>query len=460
MPKPLLSGKHVLVLGLGLHGGGVAVTRWLVKNKANVVVTDIKTRQQLASSIKNLHGLPIKFVLGKHPIKLLKDCQMIVQNPGVPADSKFLLVAKKAGIPIENEASLFLKLCPTKKLVAVTGTRGKSTTVSVLGTILREKWPSTLVAGNIRDTVLFDILDKLTSNSVVVLELSSWQLEVVGQHKLRIPTAVITNVMPDHLNRYKNFASYSQAKANIFRSQNKEDSLILNYDNDVTKKFSRLAKSRVYWFSQKKEIHRGCFVRSGNIYWRNNGKDKLLFKQDDINIIGSHNVANILAASTAAALWGVGATQIKKGIKKFKGLHDRLEFVRKFNNVSYYNDTTSTTPDSAIAALKAFKNKSKILIAGGMDKKLSYKELAEVIKHQSVVVILLPGTATPKIQQALRGYKKQLLARTMNEAVGFARDMAAPDSIVLLSPAAASFGLFLHEFDRGQKFIQAVKLLN
>ncbi len=460
MAKPLFTGRRIVVLGLGLHGGGVAVTKWLVKNKAKVTVTDIKTKDQLASSLKQLKGLPITYVLGKHPVSLLENCDLVIQNPGVPEENVFLNQAKKRGIAIENEASLFLKLCPTKKIVAVTGTRGKSTTVSLLGQIMRSKVGHTVVAGNIRDTLLFDVLDKLNDSSTVVLELSSWQLEMVGKYNLRIPAAIVTNVLPDHLNRYRNFSAYARAKASIFRGQKYDDVLVLNYDNVVTRNFSRQAKAKVYWFSQRKKVVRGCYAQSGRVYWRDGDKTKFIFSRDDISVVGDHNLANVLAASTAGLTLGMGVGKIRAAVKKFKGLHDRLEFVRKINKVVYYNDTTSTSPDAAIAALRSFTDKPIVLIAGGTDKKLLYDSMARTIRHQAVKVILLPGTATVKLQQALKGYKEQLLALTMNQAVRLAKQLAAPGAVVLLSPGAASFGLFLHEFDRGEKFKQAVKSLS
>lgn len=461
MTRSWFAGKKIVVLGLGLHGGGLAVTKWLVKNKAQVTVTDIKTAAELAPSLKQLRGLPLKLVLGRHPLNLLAGCKMVVQNPAVPADHPFLKVARQRGVPIENEASLFLKLCPSSRLVAVTGTRGKSTTVSWLGEMLRRSWPRAIVAGNIRDTLLFEVLDRLTVSTPVALELSSWQLEVVGQHHLRIPVAVVTNVLPDHLNRYPSMADYARAKAMIFAGQEATDAVILNYDNDITKKMSRSALARVYWFSAEHVVPRGCFFKKGSIYWREGrGKNQFLYRQTDIKIPGRHNLLNCLAATCAALVMGVKPKQVYEAVRRFSGLHDRLELVRKLKGVAYYNDTTATSPHATLAALAAFSTEPIILIAGGSDKNLPYKQMAQAIKRRVQAVILLPGTATVKLQRELGLYKNQFLVANMNEAVSLAKSLAAVGSVVLLSPGAASFGLFQHEFDRGQAFKRAVKSLN
>lgn len=456
MTSRLFAAQRIVVLGLGLHGGGLAVARWLAKQGAKLVVTDLKSRRELAPSLKKLKGLKIRFVLGSHPLSLLKNCDLVIQNPGVSRNHPFILAAKRRGVPVANEASLFLKLCPTKNIVAVTGTRGKSTSVSLLGEMLKQFQANTFVAGNIRDTVMFDVLDKLNSKSIIVLELSSWQLEIVGQYKLRIPSAAITNVLPDHLNRYPSFASYTNAKAMIFAGQQKGDNLVLNWDNKVTRKLSSKARSQVYWFSLAKRVPRGCFVRGKKIYWRDQNKDVLLFSRSDLKILGEHNLANILAAATVAMIMKVSPRQIKLAVKKFTGLHDRLEFVRKVDGVAYYNDTTATSPDATISALRAFNKQPIILIAGGTDKKLPYEHLAKLIKQRVKSLILLPGTATVKLQAELKNYSRILLARNMVEAVKFAKHLAPAKSIVLLSPAAASFGLFRHEFERGEAFKKAV----
>ncbi|MDZ4229999.1 MAG: UDP-N-acetylmuramoyl-L-alanine--D-glutamate ligase, partial [Candidatus Veblenbacteria bacterium] len=335
--------RRVVVLGLGVHGGGAAVARWLARQGAQVTVTDLKTRVELAPSLKTLKGLPIRYVLGTHPMRLLSRCDLVVQNPAVPANHPFLKAAARLGVAVENEASLFLKLCPSQRVVAVTGTRGKSTTVSLLGAMLRHTWPRTVVAGNIRDTVLFDALDRLTPRTPLALELSSWQLELVGKHQLRIPLAVVTNVLPDHLNRYPSFAAYARAKSFIFTYQDKQDALVLNYDNPITRGFAQRARGRVYWVSLRRAVPRGCFVRGVVVHWRDGAVNERLFSVSDLVLTGEHNLYNALSAAAAARLMGVTPSSICQAIRSFQGLHDRLELVRTMGGVRFVNDTTATS---------------------------------------------------------------------------------------------------------------------
>lgn len=444
------------MLGLGLHGGGVAVARWLVRHGARVTVSDIKSRQELGSSLRLLKKMPIHYVFGSHPYSLLKKCDLIIQNPGVPAELPLLKLARRTGIPIENEASLFLKLCPSKNIIGITGSKGKSTTTALLGAIFKIWNKHTVVAGNIRDTVMFQVLDNLTKQTPVILELSSWHLELVGEQHLHIPQAVVTNVLPEHLNRYSSLKAYAKAKSYIFRYQNKSDAVILNYDNKLTRQFGKIAKSRVYWFSVNHSVPRGIFVSHDAVCWREHKKQKL-FSVANIRLLGQHNLENVLAAVAAARLSGVNTTTIIKAVKKFTGLHDRLELIAIKNKVKYYNDTTATAPVATQAALRALKIRPLVLIAGGTDKLLDYSSLARDIKKNVAFLILLPGTATVKLQANLRNFKKVLLARNMTEAIGLASTFAKSGGAVLLSPGAASFGLFHHEFDRGEQFIKAVK---
>lgn len=452
-----LRGKRVLVLGLGLHGGGVSVVRWLVRQGARVSVSDPKSKQELAPSLAKLESLPVSFYLAHQPpVRLLSRFDVIIQNPAVPRNLPFLRAARKKGLAIENEASLFLKFSPSQQLIGVTGSKGKSTTSALLAAMLRRAYPQAVVAGNIRDTLMLDVLPKLKPQTPVVLELSSWHLELVGEHKLKFPLAVITNLLPDHLNRYASFAAYARAKANIFRFQTMRDTLVLNYDNRVMRQFGAQARAQVYWFSTRHKVPRGTWVRDGNVCWREGKSEVRLFQVTDLGLLGEHNLANSLAAATAAYLFGVSPQAIRLAVRHFVGLHDRLEFVRTLRGVRYVNDTTATAPVATQAALRALKGERVVLIAGGQDKCLSYRELALAIRRYALAVILLPGTATVKLQRALKGYPKQLLAFNLTEAVRLASLVAPPRGIVLLSPAAASFGLFRHEFDRGQQFVRAV----
>lgn len=457
---PNLKGKHVLVLGLGIHGGGVAVTRWLVKQGAAVTVSDIQSSRQLKPSLRKLIGLPVTYHLGAKPAtQLMVGCDFIVQNPAVPGELPFIKLARKRGIPIENEASLFLKFCPSSFVIGITGSKGKSTTTSLVGSILKRKYKDTIVAGNIRDTVMFDALPHVKSNTPVVLELSSWHLEIVGQQKIRLPISIITNVTPEHLNRYKSFNDYARAKKQIISHQGASDIAILNYDNPVTRKFGSGVKSQVYWFSGVKQVPRGAYLKGGYVWWSDKGTIKKIFPRSIIGLPGAHNLQNVLAATVAAIIAVVDLPRIRGAVHSFKGLHDRLEEIKKINGVSYINDTASTAPQAACAALKALSPKPIVIIAGGVDKKLNYQEMAQSIRKYAQTAVLLPGTATAKLQHELGSYKPQVLVNTMAQAVKLASKFVPRGGVVLLSPGAASFNLFKHEFHRGQEFRRAVNKL-
>lgn len=457
MPVPVFRGKRVLVLGLGLHGGGVAVVRWLSRHGARVTVSDLKTKAQLAPSLQTLRGLRVKYYLGQPPVtRLLRGCEFIVQNPAVPRELPFLKLARQRKIPIENEATLFLKLCPAKVVIGVTGSKGKSTTTALLGKILAAWKKNTIVAGNIRDTVMFDALPRIKPGTIVALELSSWHLEVMGQKRMRLPIAVVTNVTEEHLNRYSSFVSYVRAKRRLIQFQRPEDAAILNYDNPETRKFARHTVAGVYWFSKNKSVARGSYVKGSQVYWRNGARVEKLFSVSDVRMLGEHNLENALAAATAARLAGVPARVIRAAVGAFNGLHDRMELVKKVNKVDYINDTAATAPQAVCAALAALAPRSVVLIAGGVDKNLNYRTMAQSVRRLAKAVVMLPGTATVKLQRELRGYKPQLLAKSMAEAVRLASRLAPAGGVVLLSPGAASFNMFLHEFHRGQEFKRAV----
>ncbi len=290
-----------------------------------------------------------------------------------------------------------------------------------------------LLAGNIRTSALEE-LPKIHKNTIIILELSSWQLEDLKPHKISPHIAVITNIMQDHLNRYKGMREYIKAKKLIFKFQNPNDILILNHDDKIVRKFNKEAKSKIIFYSKNKK-----------------------FK--NIKLPGEHNLSNISAAVAVAKLFRIPENRIQDTLKKFKGIEGRLEFIKESKGVKYYNDTTATTPEATVSALESFSLGHIILIAGGTDKNLNFKELVRTIIQKVKLLILLPGTATKKIEKAslqLATHK----TKSMNAAVKFASQNAKRGDMVLLSPGCASFGLFKHEFDRGEQFIKCIKELS
>ena len=367
----------------------------------------------------------------------------------MPDNSPYLKVAKKNNIPIEDDVGIFFELCPAP-IIGVTGTKGKSTVVTLIYQFLKSKYSDVVLAGNIGISPL-ESLKKIKKSSKVVLELSSWQLEGLKKHQKSPQVALITNIYPDHLNRYKNLEDYIKSKKIIFLFQKPKDSLFLNYDDSVVKKFAKIAKSKVYFFS-KKRIPKG---------FKKNIKDSKL---------GEHNISNILAAISVVGLYKVPLKNIQKILKKFKSIPWRQEFIKKIRGVKYFNDTTATMPEAAIAAIRTLSQKfpkSKIiLIAGGQDKKLNFRSLAKEISKRVSHLILLSGTASDEIRKELKTLKATKLPllvvseiNSMEKAVKIASKIAGRGDIILLSPAAASFNLFKNEFDRGAQFNKIVKQL-
>lgn len=434
----LFKNKKVLVMGLGLNGGGVGVAKFFCKQGAEVLVTDLKTDQQLEESLDKLKGLKIKYILGRHREVDFLWADLIVKNPDVPETSPYLDIARRNDIPIETDVSLFFKLSKAY-IIGVTGTKGKSTTASLIYHLLKPKYKRTFLAGNIGVSPL-ELLPKINKNDKVVLELSSFELEGLKQSP---NVAVVTNIMPDHLNRYVSMYEYIEAKKTIFKFQNKKDFLVLNGDDSIVRQFAEGVKAKIIYFSAKDQLE--------NI------------NLDKFKLIGQHNLYNLFAAIKVAKIMKVPDKKIEKAIKTFKGVANRQELVGEFNGVKYFNDTTATMPEAAIAAIDSFAQQfpevNRIFICGGMNKGLQYEELAEKIKEKVNILIMLPGTASDKIKERLTGYEKIYNVSSMQEAARKAAELARKGDVVVLSPGATSFNLFKNEFDRGGQFVDAVKNL-
>lgn len=437
MKKIDFKGKRVIVMGLGLQGQGLWAAKLASQQGAKVTVTDLKSAKELASTLKKLKGLPIKYVLGKHREEDFAQADLIIRNPAVPTDSKYLQIAQANQVPIEMEISLFFLLSPARRenIIGVTGTRGKTTTTILIGKILSQAGFDTAVGGNIPEKPALSLLGRIKPETKVVLELSSWQLEGLSSHKISPHIAVITNIYPDHMNRYQSMTDYITAKKLIFDFQNSGDYLVLNKDNSQTRRLGKTAKSKVVYFSSSE--------LPGSI-------------ASSIKLKGKHNLENLAAAVAVGRIMKIGSKTIQAAVKDFKGVPHRLEFVRKVDGVSFYNDTCATIPEATMAALSIF-NQPVILIAGGADKNLDFSQLAQKIKDSTVKsVILLEGTAIAKLKKVIEG---KLIGGCFNDfkkAILAAKKAAKPGDVVLLSPACASFGMFRNEFDRGEQFRRVV----
>ncbi|MDP3882447.1 MAG: UDP-N-acetylmuramoyl-L-alanine--D-glutamate ligase [Candidatus Staskawiczbacteria bacterium] len=439
--KRIFKNKNVLIMGLGLHGGGVGAAKFFCKQKAKVLITDLKTKEQLTESIKKLKGLPVNYALGGHKENDFINADLIIKNPDVPGSSPYLEIARKNNVEIETDVSLFFKLSDAF-IIGVTGTKGKSTTASLIFHLLKPKYlpagrqdKRLFLAGNIGVSPL-ELLPKIKKGDKVILELSSFELEDLSQSP---NIAVITNILPDHLNRYASMAEYINSKKPIFKYQDKNDVVILNKDDSIVRQIADEAKSKVYVFSADSVDMAG------------------------LKIFGEHNKANIAAAVEVAKIMEIPGDVINKALKTFKGVPSRQEFVREVGGVKYFNDTTATIPEAVIAVINSlserFSNAEVFLICGGVYKGVDYKKFSEKVRQKNVTLILLPGSASDKIKESLSGYQKINETPSMLEAVRKAKELAKRGDVVALSPAASSFNMFKNEFDRGEQFVKAVKSL-
>ncbi len=455
-------GKRVTVMGLGLFGGGVGAVKYLASQGADVTVTDLKSAEELSTSLKRLDNLPVKFKFGKHDEEDFVNVDMLVVSPAVPDDSKFLEIAFKNNIRIDSELSIFFRLCPAP-VIGITGSNGKSTTTSLLGEMLKEAGIKTWVGGNIGVSLLGN-LDEIKPDDVVVLEISSFQLEYLARIEMSPHISIVTNIAPNHLDRHKTMENYIGTKKAIIHYQQEDDYAILNYDDPTLKKWEGKSKGRHLWFSATKELEHGAFLKNNEIIFNHNSKRTVIPCPTQINIKGIHNWQNIMAASYAATLMHADVESIKNTITGFTGLEHRLEYVQTINEVQYYNDSKATTPEAAIAGIKAF-NSPTILIAGGYDKKVSLHQFAQECVRNTKCVILIGETANT-IQKLIQDIKREktkpevYMAASLEESVKKASEVAKSGDIILLSPACASFGMFANYEERGKRFKALVSQLN
>lgn len=442
--------KKVVIMGLGQypHGSGIEAAKFFIKQGAKVIITDIKTKKQLARQIKQIARGKWQMVLGKHRKQDFKNTDLIVQNPGVPDNSPYLKIARQNKIPITNDIAVFFQSIPKKQLVVgVTGTRGKSTTTALIHKIIKQKFPRARLAGNIGNSPLA-FAEKLKKDEPVVLELSSWLLHHLGNLKISPQVAIVTNVLKDHLNRYETFSHYVKDKEQIFKYQKKNGSVILNYDNPVTRRMAKKTRSRIFWFSLSGLKQNGACLNGDKIIFKKNNRREEVVKKSALCLEGEHNLANTLAAVAAAKVLKIPNYKIKKALKVFRGLPYRLEKIKIKNGVSYYNDSTSTTPDALIAALKTL-GRNIILIAGGNSKGLPIKPAHKIIKQTVKHLILTPGTATSEFP---RGKK----VKDLKSAVRLARKLAKSGDSILFSPATTWLPK-MNEFERGEEFNRIIK---
>ncbi len=461
-----LRGKRALVMGLGVHGGGLGVARFLASQGADVTVTDLREPELLRSSLDALAGLPIHFVLGKHRDADFQNAEIVVRNPGVPRESRYLQIARAAGAQIEMEMTLFFRLCQGP-IIGITGTKGKTTTTLLTGAMIKQAHPDAVIAGNLRVSAL-EQLPIIGPQTPVILELSSFVLEGLGEAGLSPSFAGITNLSADHLDRYGSMESYADAKAQIFLHQHAGDLLALNASDPILTKIASRAPGRIAWFDTIcgppiSPMARLTAWDNERLISRFGNTETMICETADLQLPGAHNRANLAAAATLALEFGVAAEQIRAAIRAFTGVPYRLEPVRELDGVRYINDTAATAPEAAIAALHSF-NQPIVLIAGGADKNLPFEAFGKAIVERTKAVVLLAGSATEKLQQAIQNAGTSAIElagpiSSFEEAIATARNLAQPGDIILLSPGCASFGMFRNEFHRGDEFLRIVHAL-
>lgn len=443
--------KKILIVGLGRSG--LAAARFLASRGAGLTVTDGKKREDLGDSLAKLSRYDIDFRLGSHPRDIFSGKDLVVVSPGVSPEVEGLETARKSNTPIVCEMELGLKELKGK-VVAITGTNGKSTTTELIALFLKEKGKKVWVGGNL-GTPLLDGIYEAVDAEYVVLEVSSYQLETTPS--LHPYISIWLNATPDHLDRYKTFDEYVDAKSMIYKNQTSEDWLIYNDADPIVKERVSRAKAKKVPFTVNGEASFGGYFSGGENLEINAGGVSFGLDTSVAKIKGLHNRENIAASALAAAICGVGGREIESVLKKFEGLPHRLQFVREINGVSYYDDSKGTNVGAVVRSLQSFGS-PVVLIAGGLDKHTGYTDLKDVVAEK-VRHIFAIGEAAQNIKDELGKVAKVDICKTLDEAVRAAANIARPGDVVLLSPACASFDMFKDYAHRGEEFVRCVKAL-
>jgi len=457
-----VNNKRVLVVGLGKSG--VASALFLKERGARVTVSDTKSGDELHNEIPVLldHGITVE--TGGHGERTFRGQDLIVVSPGVPVDVPLLVQARALGEVVIGEVELAAQFLPGQ-IVAVTGSNGKTTTTTLAGEIMAAGGFPTLVGGNI-GTPAISLVSGAKPESVIVLEISSFQLETIQTFRPKV--AVVLNVTPDHLDRHRTFDVYVDAKARIFENQQASDFAVLNADDPTCVAMAARTRAQVFWFSRQKEVAQGTWVRDGNILFREEHGQREILQVSEIPLKGAHNLENVLAAVCVGALMGCAPEKIRRAVHDFKAVEHRLEFVATIRGVDYYNDSKATNVDATIKALESFPANIH-LILGGKDKGSDYTVLNDLLR-QRVKRVYTIGAAAAKIEAQIvsssgassgdqgKGRGPELVhAETLENAVRKAAAVAQPGDVVLLAPACASFDQFKNYEHRGKVFKEIVR---
>jgi len=460
-------------MGLGVHGGGIASAKWLLQNKAKVTVTDLRSENELKESINQFTPAEIQkitFTLGKHQNTDFIQNDIIIVNPAIPQESKYLKLARENKKEIQNDASLFFYFVKNQ-IIGVTGTRGKTTCTNWIAQLLSSKYSDVSPSGNNPDNAFLKEIMRIKSSKPVVAELSSWQLELLPASKKAPHIAIITNIYPDHLNRHEDMNAYANAKANIFKYQTKNDVLILNHDDKWSDFFlQKKPNAKLYFISKNAlpENKNGLYMKNGSLIFRENNIDKKIlsipnFEKD----WGRHNLENLLFSTLAVLVYDPSIVINKELISTLSGVRFRQETVYQDTSTTFINDTTATSPDALISAIERFAAPNTLFIVGGTDKKLTFAECARIIKSRLTPkhVVFLSGSATDKLLFELQKISffdddKPVIYDSLQECITKSyKSKGKTKGTIVFSPGASSFEKFNNEFHRGimfEKYISEV----
>ena len=446
--------EKILVAGAGISGKNAC--RLLIEEGKSVILYDgdaKKDAEALRAEFPAEADLTV--VLGELTPELLSETALCVISPGIPMDSPLAEALGAAGIPVWSEIELAYSVAKGR-LIAITGTNGKTTTTALAGEICGDYYESVFVVGNIGNAYTSEAL-KTREDSVTVAEVSSFQLETI--HAFHPQASAVLNITPDHLNRHKTMECYAEVKESVTRNQTKADICVLNYEDARLREFAPSCPAKVLWFSSARPVEEGAWLDGSDIMVRLNGKEEKVVGTEELNLLGRHNYENVMAAVLLCSFMGVPMESIRKTLRRFKAVEHRIEFVAEKNGVAWYNDSKGTNPDAAIQAIRAMVRPT-VLLGGGYDKGGEFDEWIQAFDNKVKLLILMGATAD-RIEETARRYGVTNIrkAESLEEAVEIAARAAVPGDAVLLSPACASWGMFPNYEVRGRMFKDLVHSL-
>jgi UDP-N-acetylmuramoylalanine--D-glutamate ligase len=450
--QPSLENLEILVLGLGRSG--LAAVRLARAKGASVTAADVRTEEELGDIARSARDLGARVRSGGHPAALAEKADLVVVSPGVPADVEVLRAAQRLQIPVWSEIELAARFC-RGAVIAVTGSNGKSTVISMAGGILRGAGLPGGTGGNLA-IPFADLLGEDSAEAIHALELSSFQLEAVDAFSPEV--AAILNLSPDHLDRHSDYEAYARAKARLLQVQSRGSHAILNADDPESQRFHDSVRGRLHLFSTRGEVRSGAFLRQGRLILRLLGDEVDLMAAEELPVPGEHNIANALTAALACTLAGCPADAVAAGLRRYAALPHRLEHVLTLSGVAFYNDSKATNPASAARALCSFETGKVHLILGGKAKGASWEELALLVEQRAKQVLLV-GEASGDLERILSGRVPFMQCGTIRRAVEAGYAGAESEEIVLLSPACASFDQYANFEERGEDFRAAARAL-